>query len=51
MSEQEQQGQTPESPAEQPPSDPDQQQGGAPEADPTVPGEESPPNEETDSDS
>jgi hypothetical protein len=51
MSEQEQQGQTPESPAEQPPSDPDQQQGGAPEADPTVPGVESPPNEEKDSDS
>jgi hypothetical protein len=50
MSEQEQEQQTPESPTERPPSD-DQQQGGAPEADPTTPGIKSPPNEEKDSDS
>jgi hypothetical protein len=49
MSEQEErEQQTPESPTENPPSDPDQHQGGAPEADPTVPGEKSPPNEQQD---
>jgi hypothetical protein len=48
MSEQEQQ--TPQSPTERPPSDPDQRQEGAPEADPTAPGEKSPPNEERDED-
>ena len=52
MSEQEQkEQQTPESPSQKPPSDPDQHQGGAPEADPTVPGVKSSPNEEEDSDS
>jgi hypothetical protein len=47
----EQQQKTPESPTERPPSDPDQHQEGAPEADPTTPGEKSPPNDEKDSDS
>lgn len=50
MSEQQQQEQqeeqTPKSPTDQPPSDPDQHQDGAPEADPTVPGEKSPPNKD-----
>jgi hypothetical protein len=50
MSEQQQEQQTPESPSERPPSDPDQHQEGAPEADPTTPGVESPPNEQEGSD-
>ena len=50
MSEQQQKQQTPESPTERPPSDPDQHQEGAPEADPTTPGEKSPPNEQKGSD-
>jgi hypothetical protein len=50
MSEQQQEQQTPESPTERPPSDPDQHQEGAPEADPTTPGVKSPPNEEKGSD-
>ena len=52
MSEQEQQEQqTPESPSQRPPSDPDQQQGGAPEADPTIPGVKSSPDEQEDDES
>ena len=50
MSEQQQKQQTPVSPTERPPSDPDQHQEGAPEADPTTPGEKSPRNEEKGSD-
>ena len=50
MSEQQKEQQKPESPTERPPSDPDQHQEGAREADPTTPGEKSPPNEEKGSD-